>query len=202
MQLSNSNQKTLQARVAAENAVEKMKTLAGVAKEIGNVIQLITDIAEQTNLLALNATIESARAGEAGKGFAVVANEVKDLAGQTARATDQIRSQVQAMQSETREAVSMIENISRVIEELNIASSSIASAMEEQSSATQEISRNVNQAAEGTNDVVRNISDVSSSVGTVGQTSGTVNNVSEELARRSEVLKNDVHEFIQNIRAA
>lgn len=200
-QLNRTSQDALSAKEAAGKAVDRMLALEMAASEIGNVVQLITDIAEQTNLLALNATIESARAGEAGKGFAVVASEVKDLAGQTAKATEQIREQVSSMQHETSAAVGMIKNISKVIEELNVAASSIAAAMDEQTSATQEISRNVAEAASGADEVVRNIGEVSKAAGDVEDTSSTVDQVAKELTQRSGTLKSDIEDFIQKIRA-
>ncbi|MBT5375117.1 MAG: methyl-accepting chemotaxis protein, partial [Rhodospirillaceae bacterium] len=131
----------------AKRTDSTVRSLSEAAGKIGDVVALITDIAEQTNLLALNATIEAARAGDAGKGFAVVANEVKSLANQTAKATDEIGGQIKGMQVVTEEAVSAIEGISSIIDEISTISTSIASAVEEQSAATTEISRNVQQAA-------------------------------------------------------
>ena len=154
------------ARVAA-NAVKVAETanttvgkLGDSSAEIGQVIKVITSIAEQTNLLALNATIEAARAGEAGKGFAVVANEVKELANQTAKATDEISSKIQAIQTDTEGAVDAIGEISMVINQNNDISNTIASAVEEQTATTAEISRNVNEAATGSEEISRNISGV------------------------------------------
>jgi len=154
------------ARVAA-NAVKVAETanttvgkLGDSSAEIGQVIKVITSIAEQTNLLALNATIEAARAGEAGKGFAVVANEVKELANQTAKATDEISSKIQAIQTDTEGAVDAIGEISMVINQINDISNTIASAVEEQTATTAEISRNVNEAATGSEEISRNISGV------------------------------------------
>lgn len=201
-QLNVTSKEALSARSAAEIAVSKMLTLEEAANEIGQVVQIIADIAEQTNLLALNATIESARAGEAGKGFAVVANEVKGLAGQTGKATEQIRAQVQAMQSETSSAVSMIKNISKVIDDLNTAASSIASAMDQQTSTTQEIARNVLEAESGANAVVNNIEELSKSAGTVKLSSDEVDRVANDLTQRSHILKEDIHSFIESIKAA
>lgn len=199
-QLNITSSEAHSAREAAESAVTKMLSLEDAANEIGNVVQIIADIAEQTNLLALNATIESARAGEAGKGFAVVANEVKDLAGQTGKATEQIREQVTSMQVETSAAVNMIKNISKIIEELNMAASSIAAAMDEQTSTTQEISRNVSEAANGANAVVENISELSKSANDVKSSSSTVDQVANDLAQRSDIMKTDIHQFIESIR--
>ncbi len=154
------------ARVA-KNAVsvasatnDTMKKLGESSREIGNVIKVITSIAQQTNLLALNATIEAARAGEAGKGFAVVANEVKELAKQTAKATEEISQKIEAIQGVTKGAVTAIEEISTIINQINDISNSIASAVEEQTATTNEIGRSVNDAAQGVNDIARNISGV------------------------------------------
>ncbi len=156
----NSAQAATVAGKAAKSAgttAETVDNLGRSAQEIGKVVDLIRGIAAQTNLLALNATIEAASAGEAGKGFAVVANEVKELAKQTAGATEEIRSQVEGMQANTRQAVTAIEEIVQIISEINLISGTIAAAVEEQTATTSEISRNVGNAARGATDVARNV---------------------------------------------
>ncbi len=145
----------------AEGTVRLMDELGAGSDEIGEVVRVINGIAEQTNLLALNATIEAARAGEAGKGFAVVAHEVKQLAGQTARATEEIARKIRGVQDGTSGAVTAIRDISRIIEQINTVSTSVAAAVEEQSAATGEIARNVTEAARGTEEVSRSIVSVS-----------------------------------------
>ncbi len=155
------------ARVATEAVSVASSTNATVAKlgessiEIGKVIKVITSIAQQTNLLALNATIEAARAGEAGKGFAVVANEVKELAKQTATATEDISQKIEAIQTDTRGAVTAIDQISKIIGQINDISNTIASAVEEQSATTNEIARNASEAAKGSTEISKNIANVS-----------------------------------------
>jgi hypothetical protein len=141
----------------AQSTNETMKKLGQSSQEIGNVIKVITSIAQQTNLLALNATIEAARAGEAGKGFAVVANEVKELAKQTARATEDISRKINTIQTDTRGAVEAIGSISGVIDQINDISATIAAAVEEQSATTNEMTRNASEAATGAADISANI---------------------------------------------
>ena len=179
-----------------------VKGLADAAQKIGNVVQLINDIASQTNLLALNATIEAARAGEAGKGFAVVASEVKSLATQTSKATEEIAGQIQAMQGATDGAVTAIEGIGSTITKISEIATAIASAVEEQGAATQEIARNVQQAAAGTSEVSTNITGVTQAAGQTGAASAQVLSTAGELTKQSEVLRGEVTRFLDNIRAA
>jgi methyl-accepting chemotaxis protein len=153
----------------AEQTNQQIQGLAQMVDRIGEVVSLINDIADQTNLLALNATIEAARAGEAGKGFAVVASEVKNLANQTAKATDEIGNQIDGVQTATNGAVTAIESIGRTIGEIDEIASAIAAAVEEQGAATQEIARNVEQAAAGTREVSGNIAGVTHAAGETGQ---------------------------------
>jgi methyl-accepting chemotaxis protein len=174
--------------------------LASAAGKIGEVVSLITDIASQTNLLALNATIEAARAGDAGKGFAVVANEVKSLANQTAKATDEIASQIAAVQNATHQAVDGIEGITQTIGRISEISSAIASAVEEQGAATGEISRNVQQAAAGTNEVSSNISGVTQASTETGHAASQVLEAAGGLSQQSEHLREDVGRFIAHLK--
>jgi methyl-accepting chemotaxis protein len=192
-------------RKAADEGERTNKTVSGLsesAQRIGEVVALINDIASQTNLLALNATIEAARAGEAGKGFAVVASEVKSLANQTAKATDDIRAQVAAIQAETRSAVDAIQGISKTILEVNEISSSIATAVEEQTAATQEITRNVQEAASGTQEVSRNMGSVTEAVEQAGSTASQVLSAADRLAKQASTLRTEVDHFLETIRAA
>jgi methyl-accepting chemotaxis protein len=176
--------------------------LAETAQKIGDVVKLINDIAGQTNLLALNATIEAARAGEAGKGFAMVASEVKSLANQTAKATEDIAAQVNAIQSATGGAVEAIKSITTTISEINEIATTIASAVEEQGAATQEIARNVQQASRGTGEVSSNIVGVTKAAGETGAASSQVLGASSELAKQGELLRAEVSRFLADIRAA
>ena len=189
------------ARVA-KNAVsvahttnETMKKLGESSREIGNVIKVITSIAQQTNLLALNATIEAARAGEAGKGFAVVANEVKELAKQTAKATEEISQKIEAIQGVTKGAVTAIEEISTIINQINDISNSIASAVEEQTATTNEIGRSVNEAATGVTDIAKNISGVATAARNTTQGANDTKTASLELSEMAARLQASVSKF-------
>ena len=193
------------AQKAVDEAAQTNKTiteLSKVAERIGNVVKLINDIAGQTNLLALNATIEAARAGDAGKGFAVVASEVKSLANQTAKATEEISSQIAAIQASSGQAVAAIQVISTTIVQINDIATSIASAVEEQSAATQEIARNVQQAATGTTEVSANISGVTLAAGETGAAAQQVLAAAGELSKQSETLRGQVETFLSDIKAA
>ena len=170
--------------------------------KFGEAIDLINDIVGRTNLLALNATIEAARAGEAGKGFAVVATEVKSLADQTARATDEIGAQILQIQSATAEAVSAIDGIGSTITKFNDIAASISEAVEEQGGATREISGNVEHAAAGTETVSSNIAEVSEAAAETGEAAGHVLGASHELSTQAKVLRTAVDEFLDKVRAA
>jgi methyl-accepting chemotaxis protein len=201
-QVSRSTTIAGQAVEQATRTNETVLGLANAAQKIGEVVQLINNIASQTNLLALNATIEAARAGEAGKGFAVVASEVKNLANQTARATEDIGAQVQAIQSATGGAVSAIQGITGTIVSINEISTAIAAAVEEQGAATQEISRNVQQAANGTQEVTGNIERVSIAAGETGAAAGQVLGAAGDLTRQADTLRHEVEGFLTAIKAA
>jgi len=189
------------ARVA-KNAVsvahttnETVKKLGESSQEIGNVIKVITSIAQQTNLLALNATIEAARAGEAGKGFAVVANEVKELAKQTAKATEDIGQKIEAIQGDTKGAVKAIEEIGAIINQINDISNSIASAVEEQTVTTNEIGRSVTEAAKGVGDIAKNIGGVAVAAKNTTQGANDTQKASKELSRMAAQLQSAVAKF-------
>jgi methyl-accepting chemotaxis protein len=201
-QVTQSTEIAGQAVAEANRTNVTVQGLSAAAQKIGDVVKLISDIASQTNLLALNATIEAARAGEAGRGFAVVANEVKSLASQTAKATDEISSQVGAMQNATTEAVHAIESIGRTIGAINEITSAISIAVEQQGSATQEIARNVQEAALGTGQVSRNIAAVNDAAEKTGSASNGVLSSAEQLSKQAATLRSDVDRFLSNIRAA
>ncbi len=201
-QVTQASQIASAAVTEAEATNVKVQGLAQAANKIGEVVALITDIAEQTNLLALNATIEAARAGDAGKGFAVVASEVKNLANQTAKATDEIGAQIAGIQSATQEAVAAIESITKTISKINEVNSGVASAVEEQGAATQEIARNVEQAAAGTQEVSSNIGGVSAAANETGTAAEQIHKAAGELSQQSETLRAEVDKFLANVRAA
>jgi methyl-accepting chemotaxis protein len=186
----------------AERTNQRINELSKAAGRIGDVVKLITAVAEQTNLLALNATIEAARAGEAGKGFAVVAQEVKALAAQTAKATDEIGTQITGMQGATTESVGAIQEIGSTIARISEIASTIAAAVEEQGAATQEIARNVQQAAQGTKQVAGDISEVNRGASETGSASAQVLSSAQSLSSESNHLKVEVEKFLTTVRAA
>ncbi len=192
-------------QAASEEANRTNQTVKGLAEtsnRIGEVINLINDIASQTNLLALNATIEAARAGEAGKGFAVVAGEVKNLANQTARATEEIGNQIAAVQSATQEAVGAIGGIVNRISEIHQVATAIAASVEEQSAATAEIARNVQHASTGTQHVSSNIEGVTHAASETGEAAEQVLGASRSLAQEATSLKDMVTHFLSDVRKA
>jgi methyl-accepting chemotaxis protein len=179
-----------------------VQSLADSASRISVVVDLIQTIASQTNLLALNATIEAARAGEAGRGFAVVASEVKSLASQTAKATEEIRTQIVSMQQVTTSAVGAIRDIGQIIGEIDNVTTTIAAAVEEQGAATREIARNIQHAAGGTSEVSSNIVGVSTASAEAGAAATDVLGASDALRREADVLRAEIDAFLTNIRAA
>jgi methyl-accepting chemotaxis protein len=201
-QVLQSNQISSKAVTSAESTNTEIRHLAESASKIGEVVALITDIADQTNLLALNATIEAARAGDAGKGFAVVASEVKNLANQTAKATEEIGTQISDIQSATENAVVSIDGIGKTITEINEITTSISSAVEEQGAATQEIARNVEQAATGTQEVTTNIVGVHEAATATGSASSEVLQATNVLNTETDLVKSNVESFLQQIRTA
>jgi len=200
-QVQQSNSIARMAADEAERTNQVVSGLADAAQKIGEVVGLITDIADQTNLLALNATIEAARAGDAGKGFAVVANEVKSLASQTAKATEEIGQQIGAVQTETQTAVTAIETIADIIGSINEVTSAIASAVEQQNTATQEIAHNVQQARAGTSAVSQTISGVTDAARAAGAAASSVLQASNTLGEQSGELRTLVQRFLQDVRA-
>ncbi len=201
-QITQSNDVASKAVRQAETTNSDMAGLASAAQKIGDVVKLIEEIASQTNLLALNATIEAARAGEAGKGFAVVASEVKTLATQTGKATEEISSQIAAVQAATQNSVTAINGIGETIRTISTISGTIAAAVEEQTAATREIARNVQQAAQGTSEVTENIVSVSQAANDTGAAAGQVLGSAEELSHQAELLRGELTRFIDVVRAA
>ena len=192
----------------ARDAVEKahasdrlVQSLVEGADRIGEVVTLINEIADQTNLLALNATIEAARAGDAGKGFAVVANEVKSLATQTGKATDEIGSQIVAIQSATNQTVAAIKEITGIIQEISDITTGIAAAVEEQGAATQEIARNTQQAASGTKDVTTNITGVNSAAEETKGATDKVMTSANDLSVQADSLREEIKDFLKRVQS-
>jgi methyl-accepting chemotaxis protein len=185
-----------------ERTGQTVEALANAAQKIGDVVKLISEIASQTNLLALNATIEAARAGEAGKGFAVVASEVKNLASQTAKATDEIGGQIAEIQNATSASVAAMKGIGKTIGKMNQIAAGIASAVEEQGAATKEIARNVQQAAAGTGEVSSNIVGVTKTAGETGSSASQFKNAAARLSSQSTELRKAVDAFLGQVRAA
>jgi len=201
-QVVQTNEIVDQATRSAVDSSEKVTQLAAAAQQIGDVVSLIQDIAEQTNLLALNATIEAARAGEMGKGFAVVASEVKSLANQTAKATEEIASQISGIQGSTTESAQSIEAIAQTMRDVQTYTNAIAAAVEEQGSATSEISRNINEAAQGTGQVAEAMATMSQAVDETSQSAGQVQQASGEVTERSQKLRGMVDQFLTDVAAA
>ena len=201
-QVDGSAQLAQAAVTEADRTADLVQELSGAVAKVGDVVTMISAIAGQTNLLALNATIEAARAGEAGRGFAVVASEVKELASQTARATEEISSQIARIQGSTGQAVSAIGSITARIQEISGVATGIAAAVEEQGAATQEIVRNVAQAAMGTEEVTSNIAGVAGAAEETGAAASQVLGAASELSRQSEHLSAEVSRFLATVRAA
>lgn len=201
-QVHDSNRIANEAVEQARQTDARINELSQAAERIGDVTKLITTIAEQTNLLALNATIEAARAGEAGRGFAVVAQEVKALAGQTAKATSEISTQIAQIQQATQDSVTAMKEIGGTIGRVSEIAASIAAAVEQQGAATNEIARNIQQAAAGTTQLAGNISEVNRNADDSGTASADVLSSARLLSSESHRLKLEMQKFLQTVRAA
>ena len=201
-QVTESSKIAADAVTQAGKSGELVKALADAAQKIGAVVSLINEIASQTNLLALNATIEAARAGEAGKGFAVVASEVKSLANQTAKATEEIGAQIAGIQQATGETVKSIDGISGIIGRINQITSAVAAAVEQQGAATQEIARNVQQASAGTQEVSSNIGSVTEAAEQTGKAAAQLLQASGDLTQQADVMRSEVEKYITGVKSA
>ncbi len=201
-QVQRSSEVARNAVAEANRATGTVKDLSEAAQRVGEVVSLISDIAAQTNLLALNATIEAARAGEAGKGFAVVASEVKGLANQTAKATEEIVTQVTAIRTAVDASVQAIQQVGSTISEMDQISTAISSAVEQQGAATQEIARNVQEASSGTREVSANIVGVNEAATETGRSSNELLTAAAELAKQADTLRGEVDDFLAYLKSA
>lgn len=199
-QVSTATELASDAANTSQHVGQQVKHLQEAAGQISSVVNLINDIASQTNLLALNATIEAARAGDAGRGFSVVAAEVKLLAQQTSDATKKIGEYVSSIQGATEDTVSGINEISDKVSEISDANTAVSAAVEEQSAATKEIARNIEEASTGTQEVTSNISGVSTASQETKASAAEVNSAAGELSKQSEVLRNEVSDFLVAVR--